>query len=339
MKVAILGAGSWGTALASVVLENRHQVMLWARNPDVVIGINRFHRSTYFPGVDLAPHLTATDELETALHDAEIIIYAVPSKAIRGTARLAEPLIPKGASVVHAAKGFDLPSLRRMSEVLCEENPRQRHRIGVIAGPSHAEEVIRQLPTAIVSASSSKAVALDIQSILMNRYIRVYTQSDVIGVELGGSLKNIIALGVGIVDGLGFGDNAKAAIMTRGLAEISRLGEAMGAHPLTFAGLTGIGDLVATCTSNHSRNLRAGRLIGKGMSAVAAEREIGMVVEGIPAVDAALQLSIQQGVEMPITHALHRVLHEGLMPADALEELMGRAKREEAKVEDNGPFW
>ncbi len=340
MKAAVLGAGSWATALACVLCDNGHEVTLWARKDDVAREICDDHtNSRYVPGHPLPEEIFATTALKVALKDAQLVVYAVPSRAVRSVAEMASPDIESDVIVAHAVKGFDLPSLDRISVMLGKVHPHHANRICVISGPSHAEEVMEKLPTVLVTASLHHEMARQVQHAFMNPYFRIYTQTDMVGVELGGSLKNIIALAIGIVDGLGFGDNAKAAVMTRGLAEIARLGKRLGAKESTFAGLTGVGDLIATCTSAHSRNLRAGRLIGQGVPSSTVEKRVGMVVEGIPAVDAALALAHQSGVEMPITRALHAVLHDGLDPADAAEQLMERERRHEAEVEGPSYFW
>lgn len=340
LKAAVLGAGSWGTALASVLCENGHETTLWARSSAHAAEINQSHRNArYLPAMPLPVGLHVTSSLVAALTNVQLVVYAVPSSAIRALTTACASLITSSQVIAHAIKGFEPSTLQRISEVLGDVHEAQQGKICVVAGPSHAEEVMARLPTVIVSACADDTTAEFVQDALMSPALRVYTQSDVVGVELGGALKNIIALGVGIVDGLGFGDNAKAAVMTRGLAEIRRLGERLGAEAHTFAGLTGVGDLIATCTSRHSRNLRAGRLIGQGTPPGEAVALIGMVVEGIPAVDAALALARQNAVDMPITTALHAVLGKEMTPGDAAEQLMGRAKRREGKVDHQHEFW
>lgn len=340
MKAAVLGAGSWATALASVLCDNDYEATLWARDENVACEINETHtNSRYVPNATLPVSMSATTNLVDALRGAELLVYAVPSRAARPVAQMVAPLVGPETLIAHAVKGFDAPSLDRISVMLSKLHRHHQGRVCVISGPSHAEEVMAKLPTVLVAASEEPDVRARVQHMFMNPYFRVYTQSDVVGVELGGSLKNIIALAIGIVDGLGFGDNAKAAVMTRGLAEIARLGKRLGAKESTFAGLTGVGDLIATCTSSHSRNLRAGRLMGQGVEVGTVEARVGMVVEGIPAVDAALKLSRQFGVEMPITSALHAVLHDGMNPADAAEDLMERERRHESEVEGPSDFW
>ncbi|MCL6442694.1 MAG: NAD(P)H-dependent glycerol-3-phosphate dehydrogenase [Alicyclobacillus sp.] len=343
MNATVLGAGSWGTALACVLADNGHNVTLWGRSSAVTDEINQHHRnSRYFPGIDLPSAIRASSDLTSCVRQADLIVFAVASTAMVEVVRAVSDAVPSRALLAHAVKGFDIPRLRRMSEVLAEEIPGSADRISCITGPSHAEEVVDRLPTTVVVASSIRQVAEAVQDAFMTPYLRVYTNPDVLGAELGGTLKNIIALGVGIADGLGLGDNAKAALITRGLAEISRLGVKMGALPRTFAGLSGLGDLIVTCTSRHSRNFRTGQLLGQGMSLDAALAQVNMVVEGVPATQAALTLAARYGVEMPITEALANVLFHGARPADAVEGLMGRARNhemEEVARPDQPPAW
>jgi glycerol-3-phosphate dehydrogenase (NAD(P)+) len=330
MKAAVLGAGSWGTALAAVLTNNGHETVVWAKRAVVCDEINTSHTNRkYLPEAKLPVQLRATTDLADALADRDLVIFAVPSGAMPEVVTASKSLIGESSLVAHAVKGFDLDTRQRMSQLIAREIPDVERRLAVITGPSHAEEVIAEMPTTIVVAAYERTTAETVQDALMNSYFRVYTNPDVVGAELGGCLKNIIALSVGMADGLGFGDNAKAALMTRGLAEITRLGMKLGASPLTFAGLSGIGDLIVTCTSRHSRNFRAGRLIGQGRSLEQALEEIGMVVEGIRATQAALTLAQEHGVEMPITKALHEVLFLGKQPHDAVEELMGRERGHE----------
>jgi glycerol-3-phosphate dehydrogenase (NAD(P)+) len=343
MRAAVLGAGSWGTALAAVLCRNGHDTVLWGRRREIVEEINQ-HRmnSHYLPDAVLPSALIATDDLPDAVRRADLVIFAVPSSALAALVEVVRPHLPRACILAHAIKGFDLPTKRRMSEVITDGIEDAAERVCAICGPSHAEEVIRELPTTLVIASRYRAVAEAVQDALMNGALRVYTNPDIIGAEIGGSLKNIIALGVGIADGLGFGDNAKAALMTRGLAEMTRLGIKMGASALTFAGLSGVGDLIVTCTSRHSRNFRTGQLLGQGVPVQEAVRRIGMAVEGIPATKAAMEIRADYGVEMPITEALYHVLFEGMSPRDAVIDLMGRAKShelEEVAREALAPQW
>jgi len=331
LRIGIVGSGSWGTALAIVLADNAHQVEIWARRPEQADEINRNHTNEkYLPGVRLPDTITASSEVEQVVKQKEIILFVVPSHSIREVARQVKGYIPQKALIIHAIKGLELSTHKRISEILLEELPNSLHeRIAVLSGPSHAEEVSRRSPTTVVVASSSIHTAEEAQDALINHHFRVYTNPDVVGLEIGGALKNIIALGAGISDGLQFGDNAKAALMTRGLAEISRLGVHMGANPLTFSGLAGVGDLIVTCTSRHSRNWRAGNMLGQGHSLQEVLSVMGMVVEGVRTTKAAYELSFQCGIEMPITQQLYQVLFENKEPRKAVEDLMGRLKTHE----------
>ncbi|MCD9021221.1 NAD(P)H-dependent glycerol-3-phosphate dehydrogenase [Cohnella silvisoli] len=330
-KVAVLVAGSWGTALARVLADNGNSVKLWTRNPVQAEQINRERRNEKFlPGAILPEGITATTDIADAVSDAEAVLFVAPSSAMRDVARQAAPYLHKNTLVIHATKGFEIETLKRMSTVLAEELGRPEDGIVVLSGPSHAEEVINRHPTTIVVASKDMACAEAAQDLFMNdAYFRVYTNPDVIGVETAGAIKNIIALGAGLSDGLGFGDNAKAALITRGLAEIARLGAAMGANPLTFAGLAGVGDLIVTCTSKHSRNWRAGSMLAQGLPLEEVLERMGMVVEGVRTTKAAHVLASKHGVEMPITDQLYEVLFEGLSPEQAVGALMGRVRTHE----------
>lgn len=330
-KVAVFVAGSWGTALASVLADNSYDVTIWSRNEEQVEEINTLHTNGRFlPNIKLSGNIHATTSMEEAATDAGAVLLAAPSSAMREVAAGIRPFVQPDTVLIHATKGFEAHTLKRMTSVIGEELPDcDPRRIIVLSGPSHAEEVVRRNPTTIVVASESPEAAEKAQDIFINSYFRVYTNPDVIGVEVGGALKNIIALGAGLSDGLGFGDNAKAALLTRGLAEISRLGVAMGANPLTFAGLAGIGDLVVTCTSKHSRNWRAGYMLAQGNALEQVLRQMGMVVEGVKTTQAAFKLAEQYHVTMPITEELHAVLFEGKRPKTAVEDLMGRGRRHE----------
>ncbi|EXX92361.1 NAD(P)H-dependent glycerol-3-phosphate dehydrogenase, partial [Paenibacillus darwinianus] len=258
-RTAVLVAGSWGTALAAVLADNGHEVRMWTRNAAQAAEITgRRTNERFLPDITLPAGLTATTDIREAVEGADLVLFAAPSSAMRDVARAAAPHLKADVLCVHAAKGFETDSKKRMSTVLNEELSGHEERIVVLSGPSHAEEVVRKCPTTVVVASVSQEAAEEAQDFFINAYFRVYTNPDVIGVEVAGAIKNIIALGAGLSDGLGFGDNAKAALLTRGLAEIGRLGSAMGANVLTFAGLAGVGDLIVTCTSRHSRNWRAG---------------------------------------------------------------------------------
>jgi glycerol-3-phosphate dehydrogenase (NAD(P)+) len=343
MKVAVLGAGSWGTALAAVLARNQHETRIWARRPEVAAEINERHENRRYLGTAQLPHsLTATTDLSAAMAGADIVLFAVPSAAMAQTLEQSKPSLPPDCTIAHAVKGFDPSTKRRMSELIQDVTGWPQARICAISGPSHAEEVIAEMPTTIVAASTCRATAELMQDALMNQNLRVYTNPDIIGAEIGGSLKNIIALAVGVADGLGFGDNARAALMTRGIAEITRLGVHLGAAAMTFAGLSGIGDLIVTCTSNHSRNFRAGRLLGHGVPLPEALQQVGMVVEGVETTRVAVALAESAGVEMPITKTLYEVLFHGKRPAEAVEELMGRERNheiEEVAIDGAIPKW
>lgn len=330
-KAVVLGAGSWGTALSIVLAENGHNCLLWSHREDQSNEINNQHSNEkYLPGTVLPSTLRATSSLKEAAIHGKIIVMAVPTKGIREVCRDLREWIQEPILFVHVSKGIEPDSLKRISEVMREEIPAHLiEEIVVLSGPSHAEEVVLKHPTTVTAACKDIQFAEKVQDLFMNGNFRVYTNSDVIGVEIGGALKNIIALGAGISDGLGYGDNAKAALITRGLAEIARLGTKMGANPLTFSGLTGIGDLIVTCTSVHSRNWRAGNLLGKGMKLDEVLDQMGMVVEGVRTTKAAYQLSQFHNVPMPITSALYAVLFEHVDPKIAVDQLMDRVKKQE----------
>ncbi|GAA4709177.1 NAD(P)H-dependent glycerol-3-phosphate dehydrogenase [Brevibacillus fulvus] len=327
-ELAVIGAGSWGTALATVCADNEHQVRLWVRNLEAAAEINQQHRNTkYLPGIRLSDAIVAETDLGTVVKGKKEIILAVPSHAMRQTVQAMRPFLEPDVLLIHATKGFELESLKRMSEVIRDELAGDiAERLAVLTGPSHAEEVIRKSPTTVVVSSLSTESMLQAQDLLMTPNFRVYTNPDMVGAEIAGALKNIIALGAGLSDGLGFGDNAKAALLTRGLAEITRLGTKLGANPLTFLGLAGVGDLIVTCTSKHSRNWRAGYMLGQGKPLDQVLREMGMVVEGVRTTQAAYELALREQVEMPITRVLHDILFNGKSPQQAVEDLMGRGR-------------
>lgn len=330
-KTVVLGAGSWGTALALVLADNGSEVTLWSHNPDQVKEINESRTNKkYLPGIEIPGLITASSSLEEALVGTDTVILAVPTKAIREVTEKIGETAERPLTIVHVSKGIEPDTHLRISEMIKEEMPSEKLKaIVVLSGPSHAEEVSLRHPTTVAVSSENEKEAERIQDLFINQNFRVYTNPDVVGVEIGGALKNIIALAAGITDGLGFGDNAKAALMTRGLAEISRLGTKMGANPLTFAGLAGVGDLIVTCTSVHSRNWRAGNMLGKGQSLNEVLDNMGMVVEGVRTTKAAYQLADKYGVEMPITETLYKVLFEDLPAKEGAEILMARDKTHE----------
>lgn len=329
-KVAVLGAGSWGTALSIVLADNGHDVRLWSHRKEQVDLINETNKNEPYLNVTLPKNIVAYSEMKNAIEDVTTIVIVVPSHAIREVCQTLNSILPSNVTIVHATKGIEPETLKRISEMIDEELMKyDLNDIVVLSGPSHAEEVALRHPTTVTVASKNENRAKKIQSLFFNESFRVYTSSDVIGVELGGALKNIIALGAGLSDGLGFGDNAKAALITRGLAEITRLGTALGANPLSFLGLSGVGDLIVTSTSVHSRNWRAGNLLGKGHTLNGILNEMGMVVEGVQTTKAAYQLSKKQNVEMPITEGLYEILFNDRDPEEIVEQLMTREKREE----------
>lgn len=328
-KIAVFGPGSWGTAIALLLVRGGHRVSLIGIYPEEIEQIKREKQNVaYLPGVPLPEEITPTTDL--AEIDADAVFLVVPSHAVRDSARLIKPYLRPGCVVVNAAKGLEENTHLRLSQVLAQELP--EHPIAVISGPSHAEEVGRDVTTAVVVASENITVAETVQDLMMTSKFRVYTSKDLLGVELGGALKNIIALCSGILEGMNPRDNTKAALITRGLAEITRLGVAMGADPQTFSGLSGMGDLIVTCTSLHSRNLRAGRALGSGKPLDEVLKEVGMVVEGVRATKVAYELSKKYGISMPITEQAYKVLFEGLSPQDALVNLMMRGKKHETEV-------
>lgn len=332
-QVTVLGAGSWGTALACHLAGDKRMVKLWTRRAEQVEEINTCRENKrYLPGIFLPANIQVTVDLEQALAGAEVVVFSVPSHTFRAVLKIALPFIPAGALIVNTAKGIEENSMQRLSEVFISEAGQSRaNNYAVLSGPSHAEEVALKMPTAVVVASVSQHTAVLAQDLFMRENLRVYTNPDIIGVELGGALKNVIALGTGIVDGLSGSDNAKAALMTRGLTEITRLGLAMHANPLTFAGLAGLGDLIVTCTSRHSRNRRAGIAIGRGKTLPQALEEVNMVVEGVRTTRAAHKLAAAWGVEMPITEQMYQVLFHNLPPQAAVNNLMNRGKTREVK--------
>ncbi len=324
-RIGIIGSGTWGTAIAVLLHNNGHQVTLWSAIPEEIEEIGRTHRHKNLPEVTLPEDITYTADLEEAMRDKRILVMAVPSVFVRSTARRMKPLCKDGQIVVDLAKGIEENSLKTMSEIIKEDIPQCE--AAVLSGPSHAEEVSRGIPTTCVAGSRKRQVAEEIQSIFMSPFFRVYTSPDVRGIEVGAALKNVIALAAGIADGLGYGDNTKAALITRGIAEIARLGTAMGGKPQTFAGLSGIGDLIVTCASMHSRNRRAGILIGKGYTMDEAMKEVQMVVEGVYSAKAALALAKKYYLELPIVEQVNEVLFDNKPASEAVGDLMLRDPR------------
>jgi glycerol-3-phosphate dehydrogenase (NAD(P)+) len=325
-QVAVIGAGTWGTALASVCADNQHQVTLWVRDARLADEINTRHTNEkYLPGIELSTSIVAVTDLQSAVRGKKAVILALPSHAMREVVRQLADHLEVDVLLIHATKGFELESLKRMSEVIREEvSAAIGEKLAVLTGPSHAEEVILRSPTTVVVSSECEQSMLAAQDLLMTPHFRVYTNADMIGAEIAGALKNIIALGAGLSDGLGFGDNAKAALLTRGLAEITRLGIKLGANPMTFLGLAGVGDLIVTCTSKHSRNWRAGYMLGQGMPLDEVLQKMGMVVEGVRTTHAAEKLARREQVDMPITRTIYGILFEHKSPRQGVEELMAR---------------
>jgi len=328
-KVSVVGSGSWGTAMAVMLAENGHSVTLWSYFPEESESLKKHRENLAFlPGVAIPETVTFTSQIADCV-PADLVITASPSHAMRNTAKALAAVAPEGQVVLNISKGLEEDTLKTLSEILHEELPRCE--IAVMSGPSHAEEVSRRIPTTNVVAARCEEIANRIQDIVMNDRFRIYTNPDVLGVELGGSLKNVIALCAGILDGMGLGDNTKAALITRGIVEMARLGVAMGAKEDTFHGLSGIGDLIVTCTSMHSRNRRAGILIGQGKSVSEAQAEVKMVVEGVKSCRAAYALAQKLGVEMPIVEQAYRVLFEDMSPKEAVANLMQREKKHESE--------
>jgi glycerol-3-phosphate dehydrogenase (NAD(P)+) len=327
-KVAFLGGGSFGSALSVMLAKKGTKVNIWDRKLSVINDINiKRENIKYLPNVIVPAGVTAFTDIEEVICGSELIVLAVPSHAIRGLSKMIAPHLKQNQIVVSIAKGIEEGSLKRISQVIEEEIP--DNPIVILSGPSHAEEIASDIPTTVVVTSKKMEYAKIVQDVFMTSKFRVYTNEDIIGVEIGGAVKNIIALAAGVTDGIGYGDNSKAALMTRGMSEIIKIGTALGGKTETFYGLTGMGDLIVTCTSMHSRNRRAGILIGKGLSMEKACAEIGMVVEGIKATRAFYELKEKLEISMPITDVLYKVLFEGKDPKYGVYELMSRDKKDE----------
>ena len=327
-NITLLGGGSWGTALSKLLSENGHKVTVWLRDDNQCreLTYTRVNKK-YLPKVKIPENILFTSNINEAVKDAEILLLVTPTQMIRGVLKQIKDEYKENKIIINASKGIEIGTMNLVSDIVNEET--KNSEFAVLSGPSHAEEVGLSMPTAITIACNNKDVAEEIQDIFMSSYFRVYTNEDVIGAELGGALKNIIALGAGISDGVGYGDNAKAALMNRGIVEIARLGIAMGADVHTFYGLSGIGDLIVTCTSKHSRNWNAGYLIGQGLTKDEAIKKIGMVVEGIPTTYAAYELSKKLKVDMPIVNAMYDVLENSADVKETVNKLMLRDKKEE----------
>lgn len=336
MNIGILGAGTWGLALAALLCKNGHAVTVWSHRAESADRLRATRTHPHLPDVVLPPEMTYTHRIDEAARDRELVIFVVPSIAIRETARLCAPFLSERCVLACATKGLEQGTLLTMTEIIEEVMREMRSEAQfsyvALSGPTHAEEVARGLPASIVSACTDEDVAGAVARVFANSCMRVYTNSDVRGVELCGALKNIMAIAAGINRGMGLGDNARAMLMTRGISEMTRVGLAMGCHRRTFMGLAGIGDLIVTCTSEHSRNNRCGYLIGKGISYADAAREIGMVVEGYYALEAAIELSHRYAVEMPITFAVYDIIKNGISAEAAMKKLMQRDLKSELEA-------
>jgi glycerol-3-phosphate dehydrogenase (NAD(P)+) len=329
-RAAVLGTGSWGTAFAAVLADAGTETVLWARRPELAEAVRTTHENPdYLPGVRLPDALTATHDPEEALRGSDFVVLAIPSQTLRENLAAWAPLVPRDAVLVSLMKGVELGTTKRMSEVIAEVADVAFDRIAVVSGPNLAKEIATKQPAATVVACSDGVAAERLQAASLTRYFRPYTNLDVVGCELGGAVKNVIALACGMAEGMGFGDNTKASIITRGLAEMARLGAALGADPATFAGLAGLGDLVATCTSPLSRNRTVGEQLGRGRSLEEIVSEMRMVAEGVKSSRSILDLATKHDVEMPIAQHVAHVVHDGMSPHDMLRSLMSR----EAKAE------
>ena len=331
-RIGIIGAGSFGTALSKVFIDAGNEVQIWAREADIVDQINQHHHNpAYLPDLELPKELKAVKTLQEVVQNQQLLVLATPSHTLRTMAESIKPMLKGNEVVITVSKGIEQDTFMTMSQVLVEalEGVITSDQIGVLYGPSHAEEVAHQKPTTVVAASYSTRTATYIQNTCMTSMFRIYVNNDVLGVEIGGSVKNIMAIAAGVIDGAGWGDNTKAALITRGLHEIKRMGVQFGAHTDTFSGLTGMGDLIVTCTSEHSRNRRLGLEIGKGKSLDEVVEGMDMVAEGVKTTRAVYYWAKKHGIEMPITTAIYQVLFEGMNPVDALNDLMNRDPKQE----------
>lgn len=333
-KIGMIGAGSWGTALSWLLANNGHSVVVWSALADEISMLRDYRENrSKLPGVILPDSVSFTTELKEAMEGMDLLVLAVPSPFTRSTAKQMKDLVAEGQIIVNVAKGIEEGTLMTLSQIIEQEVPQAD--VAVLSGPSHAEEVGKGLPTTIVAGAKTKSTAEYVQNLFMSPVFRVYTSPDVLGIELGAALKNVVALAAGIADGLGYGDNTKAALITRGITEIARLGTAMGGRFETFCGLSGIGDLIVTCASMHSRNRRAGILIGKGYMMEEAMKEVKMVVEGVYSAKAAMGLAEKYGIQLPIIEQVNEVLFNGKPAADAVRDLMLRDK----KIEISDTEW
>lgn len=333
-KIAILGAGTWGIALARMLAQNGKEVVVWSALDSEIDYLKEHNCHPKLPDIQLPRNIVYTRNIEQACHGQDIILFAVASVFVRSTAAAIKDFISDGQIIVDVAKGIETDTLMTLTQVIEDELKNKKIYIAALSGPTHAEEVIRDLPTTIVAASENADIAAKVQRFFSTPFMRVYTNTDIHSVEICGAVKNIIALATGISAGLGYGDNAKAALITRGLAELTRLGLAMGGSIYTFSGLAGMGDLIVTCTSKHSRNNKAGYLIGKGFLPKDAVNKVGMVVEGINALPAAVKLAEKYAVDMPIVFAVNDVINNGVKPLDAVNALLNRRLRDETLSAD-----
>ena len=330
-KIGVLGAGTWGMALARMLCNSGHSVTVWSALEQEIDEFSATRRHPNLPEMVIPDEIVFTKKIEEVCREQDILLFAVPSVFVRSTARQAAPYVADGQIIVDVAKGIEADTLFTMTQIIGDELKNPTVKLVALSGPTHAEEVARDLPTTIVSACEDTEAALLVQTVFSNTCMRVYTNEDVLGVELCGAMKNIMALGSGIALGLGYGDNTKAALITRGMAEITRLGTAMGCQPQTFYGLAGIGDLIVTATSVHSRNNRCGMLLGQGVPPQEAVKQVGMVVEGIHALNAAMRLAEKYQVDMPIVRAVNAVVNQGADPRSEVMELMHREQRPETE--------
>lgn len=331
MKISVIGSGSWGTALSQAIVDNGHELLLYARDKKVENEINLNHTNErYLKNIILPKEVVASSDLEKVVKFGEVIVIAVPTKVMREVSEEINKYLDKDKYIIHVSKGLEVGTNKRMSEVIEDSISKEYLKgVGVLSGPSHAEELVLRNPTVVAIASKNKELTKIAQEIFHNKYFRIYVNEDIIGVEIGGALKNIIAIGCGIIDGIGYGDNAKAALLTRGLIEITRLGKKLGAKELTFLGLGGLGDLVVTGTSVHSRNYNCGYLIGKGYSLEEAIEKLDMVAEGVRTTKVCHFLAKENNIYMPITENIYKVLYEGLNIEECVKNLMARVASEE----------
>ena len=329
-NITVLGGGTWGIALSVLLHNNGHHITIWSALDSEIQMLSETHEHKMLPGVKLPGDMVFTRDEKQAVAEKDLLIMAVASSFTRKTAKLISPFVKEGQKIVNVAKGIEDSTMMTLSQIIEQEIPQAD--VAVLSGPSHAEEVGRGLPTTVMVGARTAETAEYIQNLFMSQVFRVYTSPDVLGIELGGALKNVVALAAGIADGLGYGDNAKAALITRGITEISRLGTTMGGRAETFSGLTGIGDLIVTCASMHSRNRRAGILIGQGKSYQEAMKEVNQVVEGVYSAKAAIKLAQKYQVQLPIIEQVNQVLFEGKSPAEGVKELMLRDRKSEVSV-------